>query len=1040
MVRGNWQRRVERTTSLRRTAQERRRSAANANNNQRRPRSTSFNTDRESMYHSLLEWIRMHSTVLMRGYDEIVLDVWTEVRPRSRREYLMDESDTVDGAANSNNQDKSRKKTRGGYNKKEKMHPNAKNREKASMTNESTKNIKDNSPSSGLCPHEFYHGREKCPGVALMKQQRRGRARSNSLGEEDVCSLRHYHSLPKPKNVASSSWVVNPKNAALVPPLTLAQVVHGKFVSHSMLNEENSTKPVALPVHVREALLREAFDSAPIKNLEGDADKAKVVMDMLYHSRMCIPSENDNDDNQYKVDDNDDESNQHSSSEENDDTDNVAIVQTLQQLLDEESLVPLNIIYITLQGVVIYDVHRGGLLHSHPIERYLLHGEAFDADFGKSLEDTVDSSTTFNNNSSNLHEELTHVILDEILSFLPDESTGVLPQVCQTWKEEVGTRSPQLWKMLLRRRNWTSSILLPNNNDYTMEESECLSFYRCEYISRYLAVRDVQSMWLGCHQLQNGRSNNNNPKDGMEYALQSFKATKGSPAWDDDHPNRGGCVVKVWPSKIPRALAAYSNDCTLRLFEAVRGSSSKMICRQTVCVRASPLSISKKKNQCELLAMDLDDSVVASLVTERHVWTAETVMDDDGIPNSGIIPWITVIPCEELICAGNEGILGEECIHSFDVRASIMDYIMGSNDEIAMLREEVYRYLSVVDSGTSDILISVTPQLVACGKGNFLFHASVSIPGYSLLSTLHADDDSQDSEAQMLAPTSIVFPSTEDRLFVISTQKGGAIIHSIRLMNGCDQLFASRPFRHQLHESEASVLCTNVVIHSGTTLKLQQLFLQRDGTFHAGSLEFQLPGNVEENVCVNVTPAHVLYETRGGGSIINLFEIDSRFDNNATNIFPPIQNASLCRVCFLQNDYILAILAHRSDTDDEEDEAFDGHWFGPGETSPIKARLYHIPSRQLLHECSMPDLYLSLDIKDEIIAINASKLGFIIAGNSAREVPRKAVEEELQRVNNDESLSSPQGKTSKGKKKRLAAKTAKKDKKDGFARGMSMRG
>ncbi|KAL7508177.1 hypothetical protein ACHAXN_005631 [Cyclotella atomus] len=1042
MVRGNWQRRVERTEALRsarKLQQHRRRS-------KRRSTSIGGDTDRESSYRLLEEWMEDKAgNILLDSYGgEVTLDVWTDVRPARRREYLqLDESKPgfVDDEEEEG-RNRSKKKDRGGFQKKGKLHPNAKNKvDKGPMMSSSTPKEEKNPL---LCPQEFYFGREKCPAASAKQKRGGGRGRSNSIGDEEVsCHLCHYHQFPKVKNTTKSSWVVSNTVGQNTAPLTLAQVVNGKFMQHKLLNERI---PVAMPVHVREAVLQWAFDAAVTSNglvdnnddVVGESVKGGSL-GMMYHSRVYVQSDEVDDDNNGNEGSDDNSANEEDGSHEDseddseDDMENYAVLQSLQQLLDDETLSPVNVIYVSIQGVLLYDAFRGGLLHSDATERYLLHGESFDANFGKPNE-------IINDGSKCLHEQLTHHILEDILSFLNDESTAVLPQVCRAWRDEVGTRSPQLWKMLLMRRNWLSTADTNGENTTTDPHGEVMTnecrHYKEAFISHYLAVRDVQAISNACNVLQSGGGGggrNAKQKDGIEYAVQSFKATKGSPIFDSSN-DRGRCTVKVWPSyKNPRALAAYSGDCTLRLFEAVQGSASgRMICRQIVCVRASPPSVSRKKNKCELVAMDLDDSVVACLVNEIN--DASDADDDIFEADALITPWITVIPCEELICAGNEGILGEECLHSFDVRASILDYIMGGssdNANIADLREEIFRFLSVVDNGTSDVLISVTPQLVACGKGNYLFHASISIPGYSLMPNM-PPEDFEESELEMFgAAATIVFPSSEDMLFVISTQRGGAIIRSKRMLDGCDGLFASRPFRRRLHENEPPALCTNLVIQSGNTLKLHRLILGRDGIPNIENL-YVMSGEADENACVDVTATHVLYGTRQNGAVVNILEIESR------NVWstPRLQDASLQNMKLIHDEYLMAIFRSQNPAGDEEDEAIDGHWFGPADTS-LRAFVYHIPSRRCMHECPIPNLQLSFDSHDDVIAASASTLGFVIAGKSARKVARET--DDADRLN-EEAVLCPNGKNPKGKKKRLAAKTAKKDKKDGFARGMSMRG
>ncbi len=44
------------------------------------------------------------------------------------------------------------------------------------------------------------------------------------------------------------------------------------------------------------------------------------------------------------------------------------------------------------------------------------------------------------------------------------------------------------------------------------------------------------------------------------------------------------------------------------------------------------------------------------------------------------VPWMTVIPREDFVCAGNEGVLDDDCIQSIDLRASILDFIMAAPD------------------------------------------------------------------------------------------------------------------------------------------------------------------------------------------------------------------------------------------------------------------------------------------------------------------------------------------------------------------------
>jgi hypothetical protein len=199
---------------------------------------------------------------------------------------------------------------------------------------------------------------------------------------------------------------------------------------------------------------------------------------------------------------------------------------------------------------------------------------------------------------------------------------------------------------------------------------------------------------------------------------------------------------------------------------------------------------------------------------------------------------------------------------------------------------------------------------------------------------------------------------------------------------------------------------------------------------------FDLPGEAGENARVDVTTTHVLYGTRqNNDAIVNVLEIES---GNVSST-PRLQDISLQNIKLIHGEYCMAIFRSQNNpAGDEEDEAIDGHWFGSAADTSLRAFVYHIPSQRWVHECHINNLQLSFDANDDVMAASASTLGFVIAGSSARKVAR-----ETEDADNEEGVLSPNthhGKNPKGKKKRLAAKTAKKDKKDGFARGMSMRG
>jgi hypothetical protein len=1090
MVRGNWQRRVERTEARRAASklqQQRRR-------NKRRSNSIGCDGDRETSFRRLEDWLEDKGGGLLKAYGDIAVDVWTDVRPEGRKEYqpvnLVDERVTYDeydedeGKAKGRSKKQQKEKDRGGFQKIGKTHPNAKNKsDKQPSTQASASNSKGSFANPTLCAQEFYFGREKCPAQLHFKQKRGGgRSRSNSIGDEDTntCPCQHYHQFPKAKSGDKSKHST---------PLTLAQVASGKYSPHPNQVDGNM-KPVSLPVLVRDVTLQRAFDAATMPPSPADGDETEgghnegtkskqTSLDMMYHSRVYVEGESSglegginekggDDSSEESANTESDEGVNSSEDEEEEESDSNKLLEILQQILDDESLSPTMVVYLTIQGVLVYDSFRGGLIISDAEERYLLSGDDFEMNEIAIYQSNEDASG--NSASLNIHEQLTHHILDEILAYLPDESTGALSQVCSAWRDEVGKRSPQLWKMLLGRHGWPGVTVADAAGDGGGDESQAINECRqCReaFVSHYSAVRDVRSIVNACNYLYNGNivggkaSQNNNSKQGLEYALQVFKATKGSPVMDENEALR--CSVKVWPihkysTKVyARALSGHPNDCTLRLYEAVQsnpgGTSqnhiNRIICRQIARIRAAPSSFSRKKNTCELSDMDLDDDVVACLIEESKEDVSSSGAFGATETRGQSVPWMTVIPREDFVCAGNEGVLDDDCIQSIDLRASILDFIMGSVDDTASydeLRGPLHEYLAVADGDTSDVTISITSKLVALGKGFFLFHAFIAIPQYSLLHPdVEGDDDEAAVDDRLQSLVAMVASSSGDRLFLCSTRRGGAIVHSVSLDThpGCIGLFASHPFTQRDNTTSAASLCTNVVVQGRNTILLVSLRIDRNGRVDA--FKRCLIEDNQIKMKIVVTPSHVIFGAEEGRECILYVHEVHPFDENlnddlAKPWFEWIEEkeSKLYNLAVVQDHYVIAITGTRSSpaNDENEDEQFDGHWFGDDDAASTSAVVYHIPSRKQIYRCPLPNEAISLDAFGDTLAINMSSLGFVIAGGCARDIARTSVGER----DDVATLTSPSGKNPKSKKKRLASLTAKKDKKDGFARGMSLRG
>ena len=761
-------------------------------------------------------------------------------------------------------------------------------------------------------------------------------------------------------------------------------------------------------MRAREASLTSAF-SAAVQDANDDAP----CIDMMYHSRISIENTTVGDFNNDNSSDSDDDGSISGSSDEHKSIPISKIHTALRSTLEEGKVPNISLVYLTIQGVLIYDRYRGGLTFTENEERYLLFGDAI-------VDDVSDANLDIDEGQREpmrLHEQLTHNLLDEILSYCDDEAAAILPQVCASWRDEAGTRSPSLWKILLDRHGWplveNGEVGGKPDDDVVDECKNC----RDTFVSHYTVVRDAKALAAACNYMNGDEKRPS--KLGVESALQVFKATKGAPNLDDPGLSHSGkvsyCSVKIWSDNkegaSTRALAAYY-DCSLRLFDVIGGdpgsvSKGTIKCRQIVCARAAPPSSSRKKGSCTLRSMDMDDNVVACFVEETRekvvAWPNDLEGENGSVMTDELIPWITVFSRDNILCAGNEGTIDDECIRSFDIRGAIIDYLLsGDADPDEPLRECLNNYLSIHDQhSTEDVGMTVTPKLIACGAGHFLFKAYIIIPGYT-------------------EGTSDV----GNRLFIFSTQKGG-IVKSFHM--GRDQfrasLFASRPFR-----CGAKATCTNILVHVPSALFSLSVVLQRDGTIDVQQKSMQLGVQLEneERYLVNavVTSTHsVLAIDR-----IGLEGHHICFQSLQFSDFHKVEitgRKRVARIFLIGENHVAAVISsHRRNNEGDENDVED-------ESSEMA--VYHIPTCQEIYRRPFPSESISVDYMGGTLALNLSNIGFVITGGNAREVARSAL------IEDSAQITSPSGKNPKGKKKRLAS-LASGRKKDGFARGQSLRG
>lgn len=660
-----------------------------------------------------------------------------------------------------------------------------------------------------------------------------------------------------------------------------------------------------------------------------------------------------------------------------------------------------SIVYLTIYGVLIYDRYRGGLVVTKNQEQFLLYGRPI-IDITTTAETCLQHDATYLDGAENvgllrIQERLTHHILDEILSFSDVMCTAILPQVCRYWRDEIGTRSPQLWNMLLDRHGWSVTSVSSNNNNGQGDEANesQLRKNREAFVTHYKVVRDVKALTNAVKCISGGVNVGGNDTFQCESAFQSFKSTNCAPVFE---AGEGKCIVKIWSGDdvaSPRSIAVYPQDCTLRLFEVVRGLNNNLTyikCRQLVCLRAAPLSVSRKKDTCQVVSMDLDDEIVACLVEER----LERKQSADLIS-----PWITLLSREDVVCAGNEGLLDAHCLRAHEVYPLIMDHLLtGSTDnDIAHrdMQDALYEYRNSEIEDLSNVLISVRPKLIACGRCHFIFSAFVHI---------NESDD---------------YSLCGHRLFLFSSRTG-TIVKSRHIYLGRNQegpyLFGSRPFKNSC---ENTVVSTNILV-SGPAMAIHFLSVEIQRNGKAEIIEKSMIENDDlapwSTMKASLTSSTAVFstESRGFGASLHIQNLSASYDGDdvkgAHSGHESIEiggsQVTVKNLVLIREHYVAIVI---NGGGHDEFDHLGGHWFGPNDEAILSVLIIHIPSRKEIYRCPFPLATISLDSLGDTLAMNVANLGFVITGGNARDIARMSAKEQFE---------TPE-KSSKGKKKRLVS-------------------
>jgi F-box domain len=494
-----------------------------------------------------------------------------------------------------------------------------------------------------------------------------------------------------------------------------------------------------------------------------------------------------------------------------------------------ERYIPLSsVVYVVLQDTLLYDRYRNGSITRGVGVGGVSSKMSADVHERRKLANNVtDIVCTEDDDMSAANHDLPNAILEHILMYLPDTTAvTVLSRVCKAWHREISSKSasPNLWIHLLQRQGWPVLSLTKNeakdnsendDKDYNKNNTATAAtttttttttttsplsntIYREQYIKHYLAMRNARALALGVAALLGTTRYNNIPSSpaaapgtgssqqrghGHGHHHQAMSIAETEMTYSDFIKRRkfapksinDTCVALVeWSPE--HVLAAFAQDCTLRLFQAVRsnyataaimmmtassgnakqvqhqqpthrvgfggsgggfgggggGGLPKKRCKELICLNIDPYR-STKKRTCTLEAVAIDAEYIGCLCS---------VSAENVLPSSDTHAAIIVLTsrddfllgeCSSSSAAKVQGggsanaIIWEDS-NVIDIGEAVLSFLLCSDADHAS-----YRYMPLMNflsngGAIGDVSIKTSWNLVACGRGRFLVEVSIAIP------------------------------------------------------------------------------------------------------------------------------------------------------------------------------------------------------------------------------------------------------------------------------------------------------------------------
>jgi F-box-like len=708
----------------------------------------------------------------------------------------------------------------------------------------------------------------------------------------------------------------------------------------------------------------------------------------------------------------------------------------ITELILSKNLHLASIVYIVLDEVLVFDRFRDGSIYSS--DRDFLIAVLGEHAVGSRRDSVGNDGEASVVEAAAALRNIPGTVLEHILTFLPDRAVADASRVCKAWHHEIGKNSPDLWKHMIDRRGWPH----PSHNSLDHHE------YREEFRKHYMVIRDMKAIQKGLYAILDPRKT---AVPEREMAYQDFSTRKHAPSY----PN---CCVGLQEWSPNRLLVAYHHDCSLRLFETVAkpGTCGEKLCREIICQRVDPYRNTKKRH-CRIVSIGLDKECVASLC---HV-TGHSSIDAEAYV-------LVVISRDDFLlgessgAADTAGGLSEDVsnLNVIDVGEAVLNYLLSSDVGDHRLLQLIDFLSQGGDVGEVEVLASQT--LAACGYGRFMVEVSISIP---------MEDEDGTKSLHLI-----------DRKLFLFSATIGAIVWAGESNPLPQEL---RPRREEMsisyllrpHFEGGTRAACFFAVGSATSPAILMGEIEPSGEIKSANLlnsslmarndivdeGWELFASGHRPILVastDVVAADVLVRrddeaVRERKSIISFYPRYPLSPDEPSYAVLIVQgNLEVVRLACIRDHYVVLVcrefcspMPRTGDNEDRILGAIEGHWFGgndeardlptEGNTSEairsikVTAVIVHIESRREIGRICLLDgqtadslvPHMVVDGK-ETIGLGLSWEGVVMTGTDVRSSMMTMLDD-------------AQTRSSKKKKKRAPTKGGKKD---GFARGMSLRG